>query len=90
MKIRSIPHIYRNVKRWTEIISVLSRYGLADWISQLNLDFVKDHLVQLALAGGARKHRGAALLPPGGSAGWQHPRSCQWEADRRARAAASR
>ena len=44
MKIRSIPHIYRNVKRWTEIISVLSRYGLADWISQLNLDFAKDHL----------------------------------------------
>jgi ubiquinone biosynthesis protein len=32
------------VKRWTEIISVLSRYGLADWLSQLNIDFAKDAL----------------------------------------------
>jgi ubiquinone biosynthesis protein len=42
--IQSIPQIYRNVRRWTEIISVLSKYGLADWISRLNIDFVKDHL----------------------------------------------
>ncbi len=44
MKISTIPQIYRNVKRWTEIISVLSKYGLADWISRLNIDFVKDQL----------------------------------------------
>lgn len=44
MKITSIPQIIRNVKRWTEIISVLSRYGLADWLSQLNIDFAKDAL----------------------------------------------
>jgi ubiquinone biosynthesis protein len=44
MKITSIPQIYRNVKRWTEIISVLSRYGLADWLSQMNIDFIKDAL----------------------------------------------
>ncbi len=44
MKISSIPQIYRNIKRWTEILSVLSKYGLADWISRLQLDFVKDHL----------------------------------------------
>jgi ubiquinone biosynthesis protein len=44
MRITSIPHIYRNFRRWTEIISVLSRYGLADWISRLNIDFVKDHM----------------------------------------------
>lgn len=44
MKITSIPQIYRNVKRWSEIISVLSRYGLADWLSQLNIDFIKDAL----------------------------------------------
>jgi ubiquinone biosynthesis protein len=44
MRITSIPHIYRNFRRWTEIISVLSRYGLADWISRLNIDFVKDQL----------------------------------------------
>ena len=41
MKISSIPQIYRNVNRWTEIISVLSKYGLAAWISRLNLDFAK-------------------------------------------------
>ncbi|MFO0870990.1 MAG: AarF/UbiB family protein [Pirellulales bacterium] len=44
MKITSIPQIYRNVKRWTEIISVLSRYGLADWLSQTHIDFIKDAL----------------------------------------------
>ncbi len=44
MKISTIPHIYRNVKRWTEIISVLSKYGLADWISRFNLEFAKDAL----------------------------------------------
>jgi len=44
MKISTIPQIYRNLKRWTEILSVLSKYGLADWISRLNIDFVKDRL----------------------------------------------
>lgn len=44
IKVRSIPVIYRNVKRWTEIISVLSKYGLADWLAQTNIDFAKDHL----------------------------------------------
>ena len=44
MKIRSIPNLYRNVKRWTEIISVLSKYGLADWLAQTNIEFAKDHL----------------------------------------------
>jgi ubiquinone biosynthesis protein len=44
IKITSIPQIYRNVKRWTEILSVLSKYGLADWNSRLNIDFVKDRL----------------------------------------------
>jgi ubiquinone biosynthesis protein len=41
MKISSLPHIYRNVNRLTEIMSVLSKYGLADGISRLNLDFAK-------------------------------------------------
>jgi ubiquinone biosynthesis protein len=44
MRITSIPHIYRNVKRWTEILSVLSKYGLADWISRFKIDFFKDRL----------------------------------------------
>src|SRR5690349_15123824 len=42
--IRSIPHIYRNVKRGTEIVAVLSKYGLADWLAQTNIDFAKDRL----------------------------------------------
>lgn len=41
MKITSIPQIYRNVNRWGEILSVLSKYGLANWVSRLDLDFVK-------------------------------------------------
>lgn len=44
MRISSIPQLYRNVKRWTEILAVLSRYGLADWISRLNIDSIKDQL----------------------------------------------
>ncbi|MFI4876995.1 MAG: ABC1 kinase family protein [Blastopirellula sp. JB062] len=41
MRLSSIPQLYRNMNRGTEIFSVLSRYGLADWIHQLNLDFAK-------------------------------------------------
>jgi ubiquinone biosynthesis protein len=44
MKISSIPHIYRHLNRWREILSVLSKYGLADWISRLGPDFAKDLL----------------------------------------------
>lgn len=42
--IHSIPQLYRNLRRWTEILSILSKYGLADWISRLNVEFVKDSL----------------------------------------------
>lgn len=41
MKLSSIPHAFRNVNRATEIVSVLSKYGLANWLSRLNLDFAK-------------------------------------------------
>src|SRR5687768_6505873 len=44
MRISTIPHLYRNVRRWTEIVAVLSKYGLADWLSQINIDFIKDRL----------------------------------------------
>ena len=44
ISITSIPQIYRNIKRWREILSVLSKYGLADWLSRVNIDFVKDQL----------------------------------------------
>jgi ubiquinone biosynthesis protein len=42
MKISSIPQIYRHLARWREIFSVLSKYGLADWISRLDLEFAKE------------------------------------------------
>ena len=44
MKITSIPQIYRNVNRWGEIFSVLSKYELANWIGRLGPDFAKDLL----------------------------------------------
>ncbi len=40
----SIPQLYRNVRRWTEILAILSKYGLADWLSRLNIEFFKDRL----------------------------------------------
>jgi ubiquinone biosynthesis protein len=41
MKISAIPQLYRNLNRWGEVLSILSKYGLADWISRLDLDFAK-------------------------------------------------
>jgi ubiquinone biosynthesis protein len=41
MKITSIPYIYRNVNRWKEILTILSKYGLADWISRFDVPLVK-------------------------------------------------
>jgi len=34
MKITAIPQLYRNLRRWREILAVLRRYGLSDWLSQ--------------------------------------------------------
>lgn len=42
MNITSIPQLYRNFNRSREIISVLSKYGLADWVSRLDLEFAKE------------------------------------------------
>ena len=41
MKITTIPQVYRNVNRWGEILTVLSKYGLAGWISRFDLSFAK-------------------------------------------------
>lgn len=41
MKFSSIPHLYRDLNRSIEIVGVLSKYGLADWIHRLDLDFAK-------------------------------------------------
>jgi ubiquinone biosynthesis protein len=42
MRITSIPRYYRNLNRWREIITILRRYGLADWLSRLRLDLIRD------------------------------------------------
>jgi ubiquinone biosynthesis protein len=42
--ITSVPQIYRNVRRWSEIVRTLSKYGLADWLSRFQFDYVTDLL----------------------------------------------
>src|SRR5882757_8381816 len=44
MKISTIPQVYRNVNRWGEILTVLSKYGLADWVSRFDVALVKGFL----------------------------------------------
>jgi ubiquinone biosynthesis protein len=44
MKISTIPSVYRNVNRWGEILTILSKYGLAGWISRFDLTLVKGFL----------------------------------------------
>jgi len=44
MRISALPRYYRNLRRWQEIIVVLRRYGLADWLSRLRVDFIRDWL----------------------------------------------
>ena len=41
MRIGAIPQVYRNVSRWREILSILSKYGLAGWLSRLDFAFAK-------------------------------------------------
>ena len=41
MRIRAIPQIYHNMNRWGEILSILSKYGLAGWISRFEIGFTK-------------------------------------------------
>lgn len=44
MRISAIPQIYRNVNRWGEILSTLSKYGLADWLSRFEFALGKSWL----------------------------------------------
>ena len=44
MRISTIPQIYRNVNRWGEILSILSKYGLADWLSRFEFTLGKSLL----------------------------------------------
>ena len=41
MKLTSIPQLARNANRLREILTTLSKYGLADWISRLDWDFAR-------------------------------------------------
>jgi ubiquinone biosynthesis protein len=41
MKITAIPNVYRNVNRWREILTILSKYGLAGWVGRFDLPIVK-------------------------------------------------
>ena len=52
MKITSIPQLYRNLRRWREILAVLRRYGLADWLSQHQ---------RMPFQGWFKDHRGTPL-----------------------------
>jgi len=42
MNLTNIPQIYRHLARWREILGVLSKYGLADWVCRLDLEFAKE------------------------------------------------
>jgi ubiquinone biosynthesis protein len=41
MKLTSIPQFARNLNRATEVVTILSKYGLADWIARLDMNLVK-------------------------------------------------
>lgn len=41
MKLTAIPQLYRHVNRSWEIFSILSKYGLADWLSRFEFEFAK-------------------------------------------------
>src|SRR5215831_2426083 len=39
MRLRTIPQAYRHANRWGQILTVLSKYGLAGWIERLGPKF---------------------------------------------------
>src|SRR5437764_798967 len=41
MKLTSIPQFARNLNRATEVVTILSKYGLADWLARLDGGVVK-------------------------------------------------
>lgn len=42
LRILALRQIYRHGARWAEILSVLSKYGLAEWIDRLGLEVARD------------------------------------------------
>ena len=44
MRITAIPQLHRNLNRWGKIFSILSKYGLAGWISRFEINLGKNLL----------------------------------------------
>jgi ubiquinone biosynthesis protein len=44
LKLTAITHLERNVRRSGEIIGVLAKYGLADWVKGLNFSWIQDRI----------------------------------------------
>lgn len=47
MKIETLPHLERNLRRVREIVGVLARYRLADWLKGLHYSWIQDRLQSL-------------------------------------------
>src|SRR5205807_7572096 len=45
MRLSVLTRVEGNARRLTEIVSVLSRYGLADWLAGLNYEWLQGRLV---------------------------------------------
>ena len=46
MRITSLPRYTRNAKRFEQIVRILAKYGLADWIETSDHEFVRKLLVR--------------------------------------------
>ena len=44
MKLAAITRLERNVRRAGEIVGVLAKYGLADWVKGLNISWIQDRI----------------------------------------------
>ena len=44
MKFAALTRLERNVHRAGEIIGVLAKYGLADWVKGLNFPWIQDRI----------------------------------------------
>src|SRR4051794_19049435 len=45
MKLSVLTHVERNARRLTEILAVLGKYGLADWLGRLDYEWLQGRLV---------------------------------------------
>ena len=75
MKLTAIPQLYRHVNRSWEIFAILSKYGLADWLSRFEFEFAKTVFRD-------RSGEGLGRRPAKRESGWPWrnwgPRSSNW------------